>query len=376
MNIAKVKKLILPSVFSGFIIAVSLLTFILPKREYSEAEKRYLAKFPEFNTESVLNGEFQDGFEKYVSDHILGRDFFVEINSYFSLIMGRNSVSDIYHCKDGYLINAPKNCGTDTFKKNMENFNRFTKSVDIPSSLMIVPTAGYIMEDKLPLFHGEYNDGELFELAASMTPDIGFIDTRNALLSAVNGGGQAYYRTDHHLTSEGTYAIYSLFCSINGISCPEKEWYNIKTADGFRGTTLSGSGYGLVKPDTIEMWQGKDSVRVTVDDGKETEIYYGMFFEKHLEGDDKYPVFLGGNHALTTLENPDADEGTLLMIKDSYAHCFAPFLAHNYRRIYLIDMRYYRKSVSEFARENNVDEILYLYGTDSLLTDTNSAWLQ
>ena len=145
MNKAKIKKLILPVIFSGFLVATGLLTFILPKAEYSEAEKRYLEKFPQVSVESVLNGEFQDKFEKYVSDHIIGRGFFVGVNSYFSLAMGRNSVSDIYFGKDGYLINAPKKTDTTVFEKNLRTFNSFTQSVDIPSSLMIVPSTGYIM---------------------------------------------------------------------------------------------------------------------------------------------------------------------------------------------------------------------------------------
>ena len=77
MNNKKFKKLILPLVFVFGIVVLSVLTFALPKKEYSETEKRYLSKFPEISMESVLNGEFQDGFEKYVSDHIPGRDFFV-----------------------------------------------------------------------------------------------------------------------------------------------------------------------------------------------------------------------------------------------------------------------------------------------------------
>ena len=40
-----------------------------------------------------------------------------------------------------------------------------------------------------------------------------------------------------------------------------------------------------------------------------------------------------------------------------------------------LDLRYYRGKVSDFTADHNVDELLFLYGTSTLLTDTNSAWL-
>ena len=63
------------------------------------------------------------------------------------------------------------------------------------------------------------------------------------------------------------------------------------------------------------------------------------------------------------------------MIRDSYAHCFSTFLADGYQTVYLVDLRYYRESLSQFMETHRVDRILYLYGVDNLMTDTNSAWL-
>ena len=77
-----------------------------------------------------------------------------------------------------------------------------------------------------------------------------------------------------------------------------------------------------------------------------------------------------------TIHNPEATGGNLLIIRDSYAHCLSTFLAADYQNIYLIDMRYYRQSVSQFVEEHPVDRVLYLYGMDNLITDTNSVWLQ
>ena len=55
-----------------------------------------------------------------------------------------------------------------------------------------------------------------------------------------------------------------------------------------------------------------------------------------------------------TQENPEAPRERLLLIKDSYAHALAPFLARHYDLV-LVDLR-------------PVDRVLILENMDSLLT--------
>jgi len=121
-----IKKMILPILFMGALTVMSAVTFLNTGNIYSENEKRILAVFPEFSLKSILNGDFQDGLETYISDHIAGRDFFVGVDAYYSKAMGKNALKDIYSTKDGYLINAPcrqpENDDTNHFENNMMNF--------------------------------------------------------------------------------------------------------------------------------------------------------------------------------------------------------------------------------------------------------------
>ena len=101
-----------------------------------------------------------------------------------------------------------------------------------------------------------------------------------------------------------------------------------------------------------------------------------MFFYDHIDEDDKYPVFLDGNHALTEITNSNAKGGTLVMIKDSFSHCLAPFLAENYSKIIMVDMRYYKNSVSDLIKAENPEQVLVVYGIDNIATDTDIVWLK
>ncbi|MCD8026157.1 MAG: hypothetical protein LUF33_04310, partial [Clostridiales bacterium] len=120
----------------------------------------------------------------------------------------------------------------------------------------------------------------------------------------------------------------------------------------------------------------ESNIKVTINDGDESVSSGSMFFEEHLSEDDKYPVFLDGNHAVTEITNSDAEGGTVLLIKDSFSHCLAPFLADNYSKVILVDMRYYKLSVSELAQKENAEQIVVLYGIDNLATDTDIVWLK
>jgi hypothetical protein len=101
-----------------------------------------------------------------------------------------------------------------------------------------------------------------------------------------------------------------------------------------------------------------------------------MYLYKHLDEDDKYPVFIDGNHAYTEICNSHANGGTVLLIKDSFSHSLAPFLAENYSRVILIDPRYYKLSASKLVEQTKPEHVIALYSIDNIATDTDIVWLQ
>ena len=372
----KIVKWFSPVMFCLFIFSFALTLIFLPDQEYSEKEKRYLDTAPRVTWEAVLDGSFQDQLESWIADQFPLRDFWVGLHAYSQLILGKNAHQDIYAAEDGYLINAPATQDLTDFRNSISRFDRFVEKTGLPASLLMVPSTGWLHEDSLPSGHEPYPDDLMFLEASEIVQYIYVLDVRDVLKEADHEKSVAY-RTDHHLTSYGNYVLYSFYQDYQERAYFPQSHYVIETIPGFYGTTWSGSGYWLTKSDDLEIWDSStDTVTVSITDGDGTDMVSdSMFFREHLEELDKYPVFLDGNHALTTIQNPDAKGGTLLIIKDSYAHGFAPFLAENYQTIYLLDLRYYRGKISDFAAENGVDELLFLYGTSTLLTDTNSAWL-
>lgn len=116
--------------------------------------------------------------------------------------------------------------------------------------------------------------------------------------------GDTFYHTDHHWTSRGAYQAYRVLAQMWGLPAADASEYKITAVNGFYGTAYSKSGLWAEKPDTVELWRDPFvQTKVSVfDENKPFPTEQdGMFFEKHLEEADKYPVFLDGNHARVTI---------------------------------------------------------------------------
>ena len=374
----------LPSiVFLIFIYAMAMLFIAMPKNEYSSTEKRYLEEFPRFTAKSFFSGDFGEDFEKYLSDHTPFRNFWVGLNSYYNLGLGNPLSNGIYHCDNGYLINdPPENTRLDI---NISTIAQFSKETKIPTTVMLAPSTGYIANDILPNKHIIYNDDENFDKASKTLNDsqVAFVDIRDEFKEAYSNGTDVYYKTDHHWTTNGAYIAYCDLADNLGFTPNTKEDYKITSYDDFYGTTYSSSGFWFTKPDTIEVWESKklnnDLLSVTITEGKNTIESESLFFYDNLNDDDKYPVFLDGNHPYTKIENKEqkrnGNKEKLLIIKDSFAHSLTPFLADHYSEIVMIDMRYYKESVSKLIESENFTHVLFLYSIDNLSTDTDLAWI-
>lgn len=380
-NRSKIGKYIPAVVFLIFIYGMALWFLFSPKTDYSSSEKRYLQKFPDTNVEKVLSGEFGSEFETFFADQFPQRNTWVGLNAYTALAEGNNGASGVYNCKNGYLINKPVSTDNN-LDKNVGAVVDFAKTIDAPTTVMLVPSTGYIADDVLPTFHDKYNDDEdISKISSTLSKEkIGFVDLRERFKSEYKNGSQLYYKTDHHWTTKGAYTGYQELCKVLGITPIDDSTLKKDSYPDFYGTTYSSSGFWLTPPDNIEIWSNpKNSdknISVKITEGANVKTSGSMYFTDHLKEDDKYPVFIDGNHALTEITNTNAKNGTILLIKDSFSHSLAPFLAENYSKVVLVDLRYYKESVSQLVSAYNPEQVVVLYGIDNLATDTDIVWLK
>ena len=92
---------------------------------------------------------------------------------------------------------------------------------------------------------------------------------------------------------------------------------------------------------------------------------------KNLKKKDAYTVFGGSNHPIYTIKTPVKSSRRLLLIKDSYANSFLPFLARNFREIVVVDPRYYFGNIDNTITTENITDVLFLYNANTFFTDSS-----
>lgn len=349
--------------FCGFLAVMLLCYLFLPKRDYSEAEKRYLAEIPALNWADVASGDWGSDAETYMADHIPGRDFFVGLNAYFDLVTGRQVGKDIW-LKDGRLVEAPAEMDDSAIQRNMTPINALAEKLDQKVDFMIVPSAGWAMG------LSAYQDTAIIDAVyAAAGESLNTIDVRPVF----QGKPSLYFRTDHHWNSEGAHAAYQAYMSALGREYRASEDFTKDIYGSFQGSTYSRSALWLTPGEDLELWLGSDSLTVT--NGESDTVHEGVFYWERLEEADKYTVFLDGNHSIVRIQNPDA-EGKLLVIRDSYSNSLGCFLAESYGEVVLVDLRYYKQPVSALVAQEGFDEILICYSIGNFLTDANLVFLR
>ena len=360
--------------FCGFTAVMLVLFLLLPKSDFSELEKRALAEAPDTSAEAILSGKFGEEAETYIADHISGRSFFVGLSNYYDLLSGRQAVKDILLAQGDRLVEKPNQPNDAAVQRNMTYINAFAQTIGQEVDLMIVPSAGFVLEDRVLGLSGDYRDDRIIEgvyaLAGENVRPVGLLSA----FTQAQDREALYYRTDHHWTALGAYTAAQVYLE-NAL--PAKDSYKIDTFDGFYGTTHSRSGLWLTKPDAVELWNDGGTYTVTAyNNAADTtgKTSASLFYRERLQERDMYTVYLNGNQPLVRIRN-EAGEGKLLVIRDSYANCLGTFLAGKYEEVVLVDLRYWKTPVSELAAEG-FDDVLVCYSLYNFLTDVNIPWLK
>ncbi len=354
--------------FCLFLAGFGTAHLILPDRTFSEQENRYLSQFkaPTFST--ILSGKFMEDFEDYVVDQFPLRDQWIQLKAFSEAAIGKKENNEVYFGRDGQTLFAQFTAPTqEELEEKVDYINQLAEHLTVPVYFSLIPDKSYVWSDLLPVNAPLADDGSTLEQAADLcSQQVTWIDLRESLQ-----GDAVYYRTDHHWTTMGAYQGYLTLVSAMGTSSITPADPPVLVSDSFYGTTYSASGAGWVNPDEIYLWVPEtEQIEVTSYSGGEPE-QSTLYHASCLDQKDKYSFFLGGNQPLCLIENPDAQNGKLLVIRDSFSDALAPFLSQNYQEVWLLDPRYSSISIPSFVEEQKIDTVLVLYSVSDFSTDSN-----
>ncbi|WP_152392928.1 DHHW family protein [Paenibacillus guangzhouensis] len=353
-----------------FIGVIAGLNVVMPVRTFSDSENRMLKQLPHFSLQALLSGTFIADFEKYVSDQFVFRDMWIGAKTDTDRIMGKKESNGIYLGKDGYLIQNFSPPAEEDVEEKVNAIHAFDQATPgLRKYMMLVPTAAALYRDKHPKY-AIVGDEEAYlrEIRSLLHPTIRFVDVFPALYAARELS--IFYKTDHHWTTQGAYIAYLELCKQMGLAPQREGEFNIRqVTDEFYGSLHSKSGFRHIQPDSIELYLPKNQEKYTVtsvEEGLTTNSLYAM---KQLEVKDKYAVFLNGNHALVQIKTALANGKKLLVVKDSYANSFVPFLLKHFSEIDVVDLRYYEGDLASFVKERDIHDMLFLYNANTFFED-------
>ena len=355
-------------------VIVLVSSIILPDTGFSEKENRILASRPALKLDQIISGGYEKQFETYENDQFPLRDMWITLKATTDRLMGKVEENGVYLGKNGYLMeafNAPSQTQYDATVNAMTSFAQ--KHPDLKQYALIAPNSVNILKSNLPAFApADDQNPWIDKLKDSLTSaGVAFIDIRDTFTD--HKAEDLYYHTDHHWTTLGAYYAYLQAAAVMGIDISSDSYDKAPVSQTFKGTLSAKSGFRSGETDELDVFLPNgdntlSSVVNYVDEQKKSASFYDT---SKLNTRDKYALFFGGNHAQIKISTPTESNNTLLVLKDSYANSFVPFLAQHYRKIIMIDPRYYYGDLEQLLQVENVQEVLYLYNANTFFADTS-----
>ena len=362
---SKTTQRVTTAVFCAFLALLGILHLVLPDRTFSPVENRNLRQVPAFTWRALREGSYTAALETYLEDQFPLRDGWMGLKTRWEWLLGKREFHDVFLCGGALIGRVGEG---DRWEQNLGFVDRLAEKTDIPVYLGLIPTAAEVWKDRLP--HGADSADQSALLKEARGTGAVWADIAGAL--AAHSEEPVFYRTDHHWTSLGAYYGYTALLEAMG-ETPLPLGKAETVSDDFYGTLYSSSGVHWVAPDTIERYVREDAVTVEDVYGGET---HGLYVDSFLEEKDQYASFLGGNQPLYIVRNSAAlSDRKLLLVRDSYSDSLAPFLCRHFAEIHLLDLRYNKTSVAQYAADMGADGIAVLYSVDNFMKDADAVFL-
>ena len=405
------------AVLLGAGFAVGLCLPLRPER--SELEKRDLEQFPGLTASGLWDGTWFEGVSTWYSDTYPLRE---------ALIAGASRVENLYglqgeqivdnsdktgdevpdiseeadpapvvtetpapttELEDGTIYEEPEMAGDvyiagdtafEIYYFNQGGADSYASMINTVQARLggdttvydlLAPTSfGVCLDESIQENMGGSSQGDAFQYIYSrLDPEVKRVDVFDELVR--HNAEYLYYRTDHHWTALGAYYAYRVFAEQKGITPHELSEFEKRDYEGFLGTFYAYSNQAAAlgnNPDTVETYipMGTNDAEIQTAEG-ETMQWFVVSDVSDYSAGAKYSCFIGGDNPFTTITNPQIQDGSsCVVVKESYGNAFVPWLVDHYEHVYVVDYRYYTGNLTQFIRENQVDDVIFVNNAEAI----------
>ena len=369
----KVQEKLVGIIFILTLFLFLIINVIVPDREKSVQENRMLATKPKFRLSSLISGDYDEKFEAYMDDQFVGRDMWRKLKVTVDRIGGSRLENGVYIGTNGQLLEQIEVADENHLAANIKAIKSFSESQSkIPVRMMLVPDAANVLNHSLPALAKPEDQTQMFSMVRKDLGDsVEWIDVSTELNK--HKTEKIYYKTDHHWTTLGAFYAFQAAAPSLGIEGDlSGNYVSYAVSDSFNGMLASKSGVNLGEKEQIDIYvpteEDTDLIVDYVDEGKRSTSLYDS---SKLKEKDQYTVFLGGNSSLLDIRTVSTSTKRLLLVKDSFANSFIPFLTSYYREIVVVDPRYYSGTINDLMDSYRISEVLFLYSGNTFFKDNN-----
>lgn len=369
----KVQEQLVGIIFILILFLFLIINIIVPNKEKSVQENRMLATKPKFRLSSLISGDYDEKFEAYMDDQFVGRDMWRKLKVTVDRICGSRLENGVYIGRKGQLLEQIEVADENHLAANIKAIKSFSeRQKKIPVRMMLVPDAANVLNHSLPALAKPEDQTQMFSMVRKDLGDsVEWIDVSTELNK--HKTEKIYYKTDHHWTTLGAFYAFQAAAPSLGIEGDlSGKYVSHAVSNSFNGMLASKSGVNLGEKEQIDIYvpteEDTDLIIDYVDEGKRSTSLYDS---SKLKEKDQYTVFLGGNSSLLDIRTVSTSTKRLLLVKDSFANSFIPFLTPYYREIVVVDPRYYSGTINDLMDSYRISEVLFLYSGNTFFKDNN-----
>ncbi|MGI6172479.1 MAG: hypothetical protein ACOYI8_01115 [Christensenellales bacterium] len=396
-------------VLSAFLLGLCLLLFANKDGGISERENRMLAAFPKAGISEILSGDFMRGLETWCSDGFFAREKVIDCTDGMLSVFSRTTQDDEYLLDDTEeriaLLDADVAEGEEDAPEEMEEDgeapaepeeeietaadappenrfvlvknsgrfkhvysyyekNRIRLAETLSMIRAVLPEDGSVHYAQVPvtgvakrwllqpeIYRGWASTGE--ETIQALCTQGVVVHNAPALLAPYMIEEKCYLYTDHHWSARGAYHLCMEIMKSQGypeMPFDEYEYRVNKTGKTFRG-----------EADDLEILSPLQPVKSLVVTNRTQEKEISLMNRKSTT----YVAFMNNSRRPWRRVITGYHTGRkALVIGDSFANAFAPYLLPYYDEVHMCDVRhnYYKKAQAG----GNVAELVAYWGVDDI----------
>ncbi len=346
----RIKNYMTVVILGCFFVLVALWNVFGEKADYSESERRVLAKFPETSVNAVLSGQFSKEFEEYAVDAFPARDAWRRVKAYARMGVFAQKDNNGIYTADGHIAKLEYPMNTQMIDHAVQIFKTIQKQYLKKNQVYfsVVPDKNRYLAKEHGYLSLDYDSfTEYVKREADFAKYIEIAD----LLSA-----EDYYFTDTHWKQEALPDVAERIAKAMGTTL-SGDYRVEKVNHPFYGVYVGQSAL-YCKPDSLSYLVNDVLERVTVEGAK------GVYDMDKAKGKEPYEMFLSGNQPIITMRDTENTSGKrLILFRDSFGSSLAPLLMSGYSEIILVDLRYISSDMLGQYVDFKDADVLFLYST-------------